>query len=195
MAALDKTYVSNWKDYKEIRDWALVTDVIYPNGINAGKMIEWFYFPDLTEEDFDNKTEIPLWNTDCAVDSFLYKNCPFELVQNRLKEQYCDTSSLNPICKHEKGNHFKFPNKIIKGIYYIIEIKRPNEYWLYSREYNLWSECGELLPYDSFTCERIINSRKAIIRQIRKWNLPKGIIIYIYNDYKHKFLYTIKIKK
>ena len=30
MAALDKTYVSNWKDYKEIRDWALITDVIYP---------------------------------------------------------------------------------------------------------------------------------------------------------------------
>lgn len=30
MAAIDKTYVKTWEDYKAIRDWARKTDMIYP---------------------------------------------------------------------------------------------------------------------------------------------------------------------
>ena len=43
-------YICRWKEYKELRDWAQNTDMIYPHGVNGGKMIDWFYFPDLSEE-------------------------------------------------------------------------------------------------------------------------------------------------
>ena len=42
MAAIDKTYVSSWEEYKEIRDWAIKTNVTYPNGDIGSKMINWF---------------------------------------------------------------------------------------------------------------------------------------------------------
>ena len=113
MAAIDKTYVDSWEEYKEIRDWAIKTNVIYPNGDIGSKMINWVYFPYLTEGDFKEDKEYVLWNTSEIVDMFLYKHCPFELVQERLKEQYSDLSYLDrePINEHEVGNHFIIPKK------------------------------------------------------------------------------------
>ena len=111
MAAIDKTYVT------------------YPNGDIGSKMINWFYFPDLTEDNFKENKEYVLWNTSEIVDMFLYKHCPFELVQKRLKEQYSDLSYLDraPINEHEIGNHFiipkKFINRIVYGQWYCIEVK------------------------------------------------------------------------
>ena len=74
MAAIDKTYVDSWKEYKEIRDWAIKTNVTYPNGDIGSKMINWFYFPDLTEDNFKENKEYVLWNTSELVDMFLYKH-------------------------------------------------------------------------------------------------------------------------
>lgn len=194
MAAIDKTYVKSYKDYKEIRDWANKTDVIYPNGINGGKMSNWLYYPDLTEEDF-NGEELPLWNTTMEVDMFLYKNCPFKLVQDRLKEVYYDYISClsrQPINKHEVGNHFILPKKILKNYYYHISIEREGEQWRFSSDYNEWIEANEFGPWNTLYCCRLITSRKELARQIRKWNLPKGVTIIIDNGYNN---YKIRIKK
>ena len=179
MAGIDKTYVASWKEYKELRDWAQNTNMIYPNGVNGGKMIDWFYFPDLSEEDFTDSKEYILWNTSTAVDMFLYKNCSFELVQNRLKEQYgihITELARNSVNKHEIGNHFKFPKRISRDIYWIT-VKRDTEDWNYSEEYNMWTEWDEYGPYNTNVCIRRIPSRKALCRLIREWNLPKGAIV------------------
>ena len=185
MAAIDKTYVSSWEDYKEIRDWASKTDLIYPNGINGGKMINWFYFPDLTEDNFKENKEYVLWNTSELVDMFLYKHCPFELVQERLKEQYSDLSYLDraPINEHEIGNHFiipkKFINRIVYGQWYCIEVKYNERYWGYNAETNQWVSTNELGKFHQYWLYIKLTSRKALARQIRNWNLPKGAIISI----------------
>lgn len=70
MAALDKTYVTKWEDYRDIREWASKTTIVYSNGLKGDKMIKWFYFPNLSESDFKGK-EIPLWNTTESEDYFL----------------------------------------------------------------------------------------------------------------------------
>lgn len=193
MAAIDKTYVKTWEDYKAIRDWARKTDMIYPNGINGGKMIEWFYYPNLTESDFNGK-EYPLWNTGVPVDMFLYKHCPFELVQNRLVEQYgpeiygLDTEPEN---KHEIGNHFRVPKGITRDTY-MISVTRAGEYWSYSDDYNIWTEDLEFGPWNTNRCYRRNLSRKALCRLIRKWNLPKEAKVHLSGN---RGEFTIKIKK
>lgn len=194
MAGIDKTYVNTWEDYKQIREWAINTDMIYPNGINGGKMIKWFYYPNLSEENFKDNKEIALWNTSESVDMFLYKNCPFDLVQNRLKEQYGDVSYLDreSIDEHEVGNHFKLPDWYIKCSYYTVDVIYNNTYWRYSEKYNIWVSPKEFGPYGG-TCTIFMTSDKALARKIRKWNLPKGAILnFECIKYIHDFTITIR---
>lgn len=185
MAAIDKTYVSSWEEYKEIRDWAIKTNVIYPNGDIGSKMINWFYFPYLTEGDFKEDKEYVLWNTSEIVDMFLYKHCPFELVQERLKEQYSDLSYLDrePINEHEVGNHFiipkKFINRIVYWQWYCIAVKYNERYWGYNTETDQWVSTNELGKFHQYYLYIKLTSKKALARQIRKWNLPKGAAISI----------------
>ena len=185
MAAIDKTYVSSWKEYKEIRDWAIKTNVIYPNGIIGDKMINWFYFPNLKEDHFKEDKEYVLWNTSEIVDMFLYKHCPFELVQERLKEQYSDLSYLDrePINEHEVGNHFiipkKFINRIVYWQWYCIAVKYNERYWGYNAETDQWVSTNELGKFHQYYLYIKLTSKKALARQIRKWNLPKGAAISI----------------
>lgn len=99
MAAIDKTYVSDWNTFKEIRDWAKDQSFTLKNGEKIN-LINYFYYPNLTEEEFnqykseyekehpDWEYEIVLWNTPTYVDIWLIRNCPFEFIQDRLKEQY-----------------------------------------------------------------------------------------------------------
>lgn len=185
MAAIDKTYVDSWEEYKEIRDWAIKTNVIYPNGDIGSKMINWVYFPYLTEGDFKEGKEYVLWNTSEIVDMFLYKHCPFELVQERLKEQYSDLSYLDrePINEHEVGNHFIIPKKFINRIlywqWYSITVKYNERYWGYNEETDQWVSTNELGKFHQYCLYIKLTSKKALARQIRKWNLPKGAAISI----------------
>lgn len=89
MAGIDKTYVSSWKDYKQVRDWAKNNRVVYPNGEVGSCLIDWFYNPCLTQKDFaEGNEEYVIWNTSQMDDTFLAKNCPVEFIQARLHEQY-----------------------------------------------------------------------------------------------------------
>lgn len=99
MAAIDKTYIYDWETFKEIRDWAKNKSFVLKNGEKIN-LIDYFYYPNLTEKEFNEyKTEyekeysgcifeIVLWNTPIYVDIWLIRNCPFEFIQDRLKEQY-----------------------------------------------------------------------------------------------------------
>ena len=111
MAGIDKTYVSNWSTFKEIRDWAENQSFTLKNGEKIN-LIDYFYYPDLTEEEFNkykedyNKIypeyeyEIVLWNTPTYVDIWLIRNCPFEIIQDRLKEQYSGGWSKTAFTDH-----------------------------------------------------------------------------------------------
>lgn len=194
MAAIDKTYVSSWEEYKEIRDWAIKTNVIYPNGIVGDKMINWFYFPNLKEDHFKECKEYVLWNTSESVDMFLYKHCPFKLVQERLKEQYDDVSYLNreSINEHEIGNHFTLPRWYFRDVWYYVELIYNDAEWSYSNEYDTWISPNEFGPHGG-SCHICISSDKALVRKIRKWNLPKGAILkFSCIRYFHDFIIRIR---
>lgn len=115
MAGIDKTYVSNWSTFKEIRDWAENQSFTLKNGKKID-LIDYFYYPDLTEEEFNkykedyNKIypeyeyEIVLWNTPTYVDIWLIRNCPFEIIQDRLKEQYSGGWSKTAFTDHNEDD-------------------------------------------------------------------------------------------
>lgn len=54
MAGIDKTYVTTWKDYKEIYDWAKSIGTVKDDYGNLLTPFNWLYYPDLTEEEFYN---------------------------------------------------------------------------------------------------------------------------------------------
>ena len=99
MAAIDKTYISDWEVFDKIRNWA--RDQKIP--IKVGEpvdLINYMYYPNLTKQEWDQykkeyeernlrwQFEAVLWNTPVFVDIWLIRNCPFEEIQDRLKEQY-----------------------------------------------------------------------------------------------------------
>ena len=99
MAGIDKTYISNWEVFDKIRNWAIKQKFTLKNG-QVIKLINYLYYPNLTKEEwFEHKAiwnqdhpestfDVVLWNTPTYVDIWLIRNCPFEEIQERLKEQY-----------------------------------------------------------------------------------------------------------
>ena len=99
MAAIDKTYISDWETFDEIRNWALKQRVPLKDGSSV-PLRAYMYCPDLTKEEWDRNKEqynldypdceyeAVLWNTPTYVDVWLIKNCPFEYIQDTLKYQY-----------------------------------------------------------------------------------------------------------
>ena len=99
MAAIDKTYISDWETFNEIRNWGLQQSVPLKDGTLV-PLRNFMYNPDLTKEEWDHNVEwyqkdnpgcdweAVLWNTPTYVDVWLIKNCPFQFIQDTLKEQY-----------------------------------------------------------------------------------------------------------
>ena len=111
MSYIDKTYVSTYKQFKEVRDWCKGKIVETDNGIKyhaedflIDKNMTEDYFNNWKKEVIENRmrnygetyekayknAEIPLWNTPFYFDRWLIKNCPIQFIQDRLKYQYDD---------------------------------------------------------------------------------------------------------
>lgn len=141
MAGIDKTYVNNWSDFSAIRDWALSVGTVTDDFGNKIKPINYFYYPDLTEDEFydaqakrhaevikrynehpeeysyytetygdkfdeflnnpENWFDVIIWNTPTYFDIWLIRNCPLEVIQNRLKQQYGHGWSKEAFTDHE----------------------------------------------------------------------------------------------
>ena len=142
MAAIDKTYVSDWDTFNEIRNWANKQQFTLKNG-KVVQLSSFLYYPDLTKEEWDEMHneainyakkhyntpeyaeackelygedwvfdperyfEIVLWNTPTYVDIWLIRNCPFEYVQDRLKEQYGGGWSKTALTDHNEGDMYQ----------------------------------------------------------------------------------------
>lgn len=52
MAAIDKTYVNTWKDYKDIVDWCKSVGTVTDDWGNKLTPYNWLYYPDITEKEF-----------------------------------------------------------------------------------------------------------------------------------------------
>lgn len=111
MSYIDKTYIVDYQQFKEVRDWCKGKIVETDNGIKYHAE-DFLINKDMTEEHFNNwkkevienrmrnygetyekaykNAEIPLWNTPFYFDRWLIKNCPIQFIQDRLKYQYDD---------------------------------------------------------------------------------------------------------
>lgn len=238
MAAIDKTYISDWEVFDKVRNWAKKQVIPVKVG-KPIKLADYLYYPDLTKEEWDkwhderiqyakdnyNTPEyikeckelygedwtfdpekyfdVVLWNTSTLVDVWLIRNCPFEEIQDRLKEQYgggwskqaftdhndenmyeqikAGTSIYDTYQRNGLGKKARISIKTEYGIpfrdkrmWWWIEIMDPS--WWYDDDLNMWSKEEELLPYDTSCCNNINGplTKKNILNLIRKWDLPKG---------------------
>ena len=118
MAAIDKIYISDWNLFNEIRNWAINQHFQLKDGTKV-HLKNFMYYPDLTKEQWDKqeakskidypnwKFEIVLWNTPYYVDVWLIRNCPFEFVQEELKEQYSGGWSKMAFTDHNEDDMYE----------------------------------------------------------------------------------------
>ena len=143
-------------------------------------------------------------NTSMVDDYYLIKYCDIPFVQSRMKSVY-GTEDYESI-KNGTSEFDTFDRDSIAGtkvkciqesefgkkdfidkrkgkrfmVDFWIEINDSStDYHLwYNENLNHWTIYGRELEYhDSNVCHKPIKSRKALIRQIKKWRLPKGCIV------------------
>lgn len=123
MAAIDKTYINDWDTFNTIRNWGVKQRIPVKDGSYVN-LRDYMYYPDLTKEQWDEMKgeyekrcdgstfDVVLWNTPTYVDVWLIKNCPFDAVQDRLKEQYGGGWSKQAFTSH---NHNDMYTQIKEG--------------------------------------------------------------------------------
>lgn len=253
MAYIDKTYIVDYQQFKEVRDWCKGKIVETDNGLKyhaedflIDKNMTEDYFNNWKKEVIENRmrnygetyekayknAEIPLWNTPFYFDRWLIKNCPIQFIQDRLKYQYDDeyeqikngTSAYDTykrnglgknfhykvICKPNWKPRYNFPyvDHFNNDKYYkenqkpwwlitIDDTKTVNPVsWWVNNEHNYWTCSEEGLPFNSnmMDIKRKNLNIHAIIRMIKKWDLPAGSQVKVLNRY-FNYGWIINIKK
>ena len=215
MAAIDKTYVDNWDDYKSVLEWCDEHPMPLSDG-GTLNLREILYYPKLTEDDFKDGKERVLWNTSFYEDVFLIKNCDIPFIVERLRDvQYKgDYESIKdgtyPFRKRgEAGKHVKMiqcawgtdTKRQMRswGIYLTFDAKSEgNGYWRYYEDSDHWALSDELYEDTSeWVSSSYVSSKgrsvKAMVRMIRRWKLPVGTIVTVYGKFTNeiwKFLVT-----
>lgn len=203
MAYIDKTYITSYQQAVDYVNWSKENKLVY-NGY-VFNPIPYYSLEEYKEHFSSNEKEIAFLNTSLSEDYFLIKYCPLDFIQERMKEVYnedfynavkngtsqFDTFNRNSIagskvkCIKEsefcnKRFHYKSRKRgKCSSLRYWIEVYHPYMFIFYDDINDIWVIFGYELhtPYVSNACHKPIKSRKALIRNIRKWNLPKGSII------------------
>ena len=207
MAGIDKTYVDNYKDYKDVIDYAHKTKFECPNGIIIN--LSDYLYSEISKEDFEKHlkefpgSSCPVMNTPEEVDYFLIKYCPLKVIQDRMKEVYSTEyvyaikngqSKFDKFVKSKPGKHYQI---IVKPTIYKqrkfysnyfhkyvkLGYKIHVEGMKYSDEYDRWLENGELGIWNTDVAHTNCKSFKSIIRKIMSLKLPIGSIVKVCGSY------------
>ena len=223
MAAIDKIYVNNWKDFCEVRDYFMNTEFVANNGTKCVLKNYMYDVEHITEDYFDGKVEVAVTNTPCKVDYYLAMYCTVKAVQEYLDRAYRRdwknvdewkeyiTFDRNPgnkikVIKYPKfGKINKALNQrfgwqisvhTIRKIEYFgkTEYFKCNEYPSYYKDTNQWIYEYELeFPIDKSWGLCNYKTIKSLIRNIRKWKLPKDSIVIAQGRYKgERYEFLIK---
>lgn len=197
MAAIDKTYIKTYNQYKEVYDWCKDIVVTFNNKISFKPSD---FICEYTEDDFNQlpeNGELVLWNTPYYMDKWLIRNCPIVFIQKRLKEQYgndyedikngnCEMYERNGLGKDIHFKVIKKPHVYHRfSFIYIdrqnqlrvykenrkglweISIEDEDNYWCYNKEYDYWTNITEGFPFDSHTCT--IKKKNLNIKSIYRY--------------------------
>lgn len=203
MAGIDKIYVDNYNDYISFINYCKTIQEDIQELFNVD-IFNYFYFTELTEESFKiEDNEYPLTNFPHKIDYYLIKNCNIPFIVERLKGQYGesydeiknDNKILNDYT-FEKFKKFKIIREKSKYPYvikkqknkFIISIENLDNcnVWIYDKKISQWKNSDRSNNLNNNNCWSFIKfgkSRKAIIRKVNKWNLPKGVEIEILGTY------------
>lgn len=207
MAGIDKTYVDNYKDYKDVIDYARKTKFECPNGtiINLSD----YLYPEISKEDFEKHlkefpgSSCPVLNTPEEVDYFLIKYCPLKVIQDRMEEVYSTEyvyaikngqSKFDKFVKSKPGKHYQIivkptiykQRKLYSNYfhkYVKLGYKIHVEGMRYSDEWDRWLENGELGIWNTDVAHTNCKSFKSIIRKIMSLKLPIGSIVKVCGSY------------
>ena len=200
MAGIDKIYVDNYNDYISFINYCKTIQEDIQKLFNVD-IFNYFYFTELTEESFKiDDNEYPLTNFPHKIDYYLIKNCDIPFIVERLKDQYGESyneiKNDNEILNDYTFEKFKIIREKSKYPYiikkqkrkFIITIEDLNNYdtWMYDKKISQWRNLDRSNNLNSNNCRSNIKfgkSRKAIIRKVNKWNLPKGVEIEILGTY------------
>lgn len=211
MAAIDKTYLSDYSVYQDFIKWAKDTVYVCPNGIRLP--VIQYVLDYWTEEDMD-KYERPVLISSYSLDYFLIKYCPFEFVQERMidvyDEEYVNAiksglSRFDTFVYPEVGKRFvmyKSTNLRHKDYLWKLRSGRRPKFSIHVR-YNgrtLWYNMSikrfllpdELGTWNSDTCYKA-STIKSLLRKIRSFKLPKGSVLTVRGRYVGEDI-VIKVK-
>lgn len=157
MAAADKTYI-NKEQYILVKEWWLKTRkkqirelgyeiymypfqyleyITYENGYN-NPTIHYKYDPSESNLDVENMgDDSPVWNTSTKVNFWIAKNCPFDFIQEQIREKLSEEfyqeipEDLKPLSLIDKMD-FSIPDQVLqitgKDTYLYFWEKKGNEY-------------------------------------------------------------------
>ena len=208
MAAIDKIYVKNNEQYKLFIDWVKAQPPLKDKYGRDNYLSDRLY--DFEDVDIPDGHDCPVFKGEEYEDAYIIRNCPFDFIQNRLKEMY--GSSYDDIKEgkmyaspseknndYEVGCHFKLlkkerwnwrptPKK------YDVEVHLDKyEQMRYCNGNDTWNFWGDYIHYDKndySDCR--FGSIKAIMRRIPKWKLPVGAIVRVDNG---RMNYVFQVKK
>ena len=194
MAAIDKTYINNKKDYEDLKNWVSTQKTCTTPIGETFNIRDYMYKWDENAvlRALENGKEVPIWNTPEAVDKYLYKNCPLKFVQDRLKDQYDVPEEL--LTKSEgyeygKCKVLRFP-KVFKDIEVEFEVMNETDgHLVFSKPTNKWVEFEDALSLSGqYTCGL---SMRKLRRLLKTWLIPKGYAVYVklyYGNYTTKLM-------
>ena len=185
MAAIDKTYLSDYKVYKDFIDWAKNTTYECKNGT---KIYVYDYVYDGYSEENMSRHSVPVMNSSQMLDYFLIKYCPFKFIQKRMREVYDKDyidSILNGTCGYDTFDNAEIGKKYV----FNKEFKEHSDTFI-TAIYRGWillfdkDKLNLLIDKDSYGEMSVFvgRSKKALIRFLNKYNFPKETEIYLSND-------------
>lgn len=170
MAAIDKTYLTNWTDYMQLYDWCVSVGTVIDDWGNEFTPLDYLWKGTKEEwlEFTENETsERPVWATSLYLDIYLIRYCPIEFIQERLKEQYGEGWSKTAFCENSSSYNdiknktsvydtyvrngvtnpkFKWdlytPMKNVKDIVWWVQIKDSS--WNYDETADYWYNDSEV---------------------------------------------------
>lgn len=210
MAGIDKIYVSNWQDFCEVRDYFRSTVYDCANGTKC-RLINYLYEydeNDITPDFFDGRKSIPVTNTPYGVDYLLHKYCPIKVVQEYLQHHYFDQywdefekwdrngGTKVKMLECSKWGKLNKPFKFHQKALWFVWVETPvyceeygefiSEHPTYYSNVNEWVYDKDLTFYEVenswYGCK--FKTIKSVIRNIRKWKLPKGSIVGVHGRYQ-----------
>lgn len=186
MAGIDKTYTDSFKEYSEFKEWSKDKTILFPTGQKIE--VSNYIYDEWEEEDFVR--ELPIMNSPTYLDIYLIQNCPFEFIQNRMRDVYGEesyTEFKNMIFPTPLSSKLKQNRKVVikkatrnKFPLYNKGVGSHSWWWLQSKTLGwnfdsyskVWVE-GKFYPNDTNTSTH--KTIKSLVRFLRKQYLPSGL--------------------